>query len=86
MHFKNSRAIAMQPGFMFTIEPVLTEGHHDLRILDDGWTAVTVDGKRTAQWEHTMLITETVSLFFDRETWSTFYGSYVFRFSFLFMN
>lgn len=42
----------------FTIEPVLTQGDETIDILDDNWTAVTVDSARTAQFEHTVLITE----------------------------
>jgi methionyl aminopeptidase len=39
-------------------EPVITEGEPDIVILDDGWTAVTTDGGRSAQFEHTILITK----------------------------
>lgn len=49
----------MLPGMIFTIEPVLTQGGETIDILDDNWTAVTVDDARTAQFEHTILITET---------------------------
>lgn len=49
----------MLPGMTFTIEPVLTQGDEMIDILDDNWTAVTVDNSRTAQFEHTILITET---------------------------
>ena len=38
-------------------EPVITEGEADIRVLDDGWTAVSVDDSRSAQFEHTVLIT-----------------------------
>lgn len=48
----------MLPGMCFTIEPVLTQGGPKIDILDDEWTAVTVDNARTAQFEHTILITE----------------------------
>lgn len=41
----------------FTIEPVLSQGSREIVILDDGWTAVTIDNARTAQFEHTVLIT-----------------------------
>lgn len=47
----------MMPGMTFTIEPVITQGMEDVVILEDGWTAVTLDGGRTAQFEHTILIT-----------------------------
>lgn len=42
----------------FTVEPVLTCGSQEIEILEDNWTAVTVDSSRTAQFEHTVLITE----------------------------
>ena len=48
----------MQPGMTFTVEPMLTLGHPDLGVWDDDWTAVTLDGRRSAQFEHTILVTE----------------------------
>jgi methionyl aminopeptidase len=48
----------MRPGMTFTIEPMLNEGSADIEILDDGWTYVTSDGGRSAQFEETILITE----------------------------
>jgi methionyl aminopeptidase len=48
----------MQPGMTFTIEPVLTQGTDGIKILKDNWTAVTLDNARTAQIEHTILITD----------------------------
>jgi methionyl aminopeptidase len=48
----------MEPGMTFTIEPMITLGSWRERVWDDGWTAVTVDGRRTAQFEHTLLVTE----------------------------
>jgi methionyl aminopeptidase len=48
----------MEPGMTFTIEPMITAGAWQHRMWDDGWTAVTVDGRRTAQFEHTILVTE----------------------------
>ncbi|HYZ54642.1 MAG TPA: type I methionyl aminopeptidase [Streptosporangiaceae bacterium] len=50
--------IIMEPGMTFTIEPMLTLGTIDYDILPDNWTVVTKDGKRTAQFEHTILVTE----------------------------
>jgi len=47
------------PGMVFTIEPMINAGDWRIRILDDGWTAVTVDGSLSAQYEHTVLVTET---------------------------
>ncbi len=49
----------MQPGMVFTIEPMINAGRPDCRILKDGWTAVTKDGSLSAQWEHTLAVTET---------------------------
>ena len=48
----------MLPGMVFTIEPMINVGDYQARTLDDGWTAVTVDGSLSAQWEHTVLVTE----------------------------
>lgn len=48
----------MKPGMTFTIEPILSQGDKEVEILEDGWTAVTVDNARTAQIEHTILITD----------------------------
>ncbi len=47
------------PGMTFTIEPMLTLGTIDYDMWDDDWTVVTKDGLRTAQFEHTILVTET---------------------------
>jgi methionyl aminopeptidase len=46
------------PGMTFTIEPMLNLGTHDWVMWDDGWTVVTADGRRSAQFEHTLLVTE----------------------------
>ena len=48
----------VQAGMTFTIEPMITLGAWQHRVWDDQWTAVTVDGSRTAQFEHTLLVTE----------------------------
>jgi len=49
----------MAPGHIFTIEPMINLGGHANRVLEDDWTVVTFDGSRSAQFEHTILITET---------------------------
>ncbi|MCY6959103.1 methionyl aminopeptidase [Clostridium brassicae] len=54
---KNTGMILV-PGMIFTIEPMINEGTYKCELLDDGWTAVTADRKLTAQWEHTILVTE----------------------------
>jgi methionyl aminopeptidase len=50
-------SLIMEQGMTFTIEPMLTLGTIDFDVWPDGWTAVTRDGKRTAQFEHTLLVT-----------------------------
>jgi methionyl aminopeptidase len=49
----------IEPGMVFTIEPMLTLGTNDWTMWDDGWTVVTADGRRTAQFEHTLVVTDT---------------------------
>ncbi len=49
----------IEPGMVFTIEPMLTLGTHEWTLWDDGWTVVTADRSLTAQFEHTLLVTET---------------------------
>ncbi|KRT81599.1 Peptidase [Oryctes borbonicus] len=56
-HFENNYPGRMESGMIFTIEPVLSQGSKEIVILDDGWTAVTIDDARTAQFEHTVLVT-----------------------------
>lgn len=59
LHYYDQRASTiMRPGMTFTIEPMITLGSWQHRMWDDDWTAVTADGKRTAQYEHTILVTE----------------------------
>jgi methionyl aminopeptidase len=53
-----SNSIVMETGMTFTIEPMLTLGAIDYDIWPDGWTAVTKDRRRTAQFEHTILVTD----------------------------
>jgi methionyl aminopeptidase len=48
----------IEPGMTFTIEPMLTLGSHDYDMWPDGWTVVTKDRRRTAQFEHTLLVTD----------------------------
>jgi methionyl aminopeptidase len=57
-HFDDPEvAVTMEVGMTFTIEPMLTLGTISYDIWDDGWTAVTRDRKRTAQFEHTLAVT-----------------------------
>jgi methionyl aminopeptidase len=53
-----SNTVTMEVGMTFTIEPMLTLGVVSYDVWSDGWTAVTKDHKRTAQFEHTLLVTE----------------------------
>jgi len=53
------RGAQLRPGMTFTIEPMVTVGWPALRTLNDGWTVVTADGSPSAQFEHTVLITNT---------------------------
>jgi methionyl aminopeptidase len=48
----------IEPGMTFTIEPMLTLGTHEWDMWDDGWTVVTKDRRRSAQFEHTILVTD----------------------------
>ena len=49
----------LRPGMVFTIEPMINAGDWRHVVWDDRWTAVTIDGKRSAQFEHTVLVTPT---------------------------
>ncbi|MFL6182152.1 MAG: type I methionyl aminopeptidase [Actinomycetes bacterium] len=51
----------IETGMTFTIEPMLTLGTIDYEVWDDGWTVVTADRRRTAQFEHTILVTDTAA-------------------------
>ena len=60
MHFgKRGEGAIIKPGMIFTIEPMINIGKRHMKILADGWTAVTKDRSLSAQWEHTILVTET---------------------------
>lgn len=52
------RGIKLKPGMVFAIEPMVNEGTYKVKILSDGWTAVTSDGKLSAHFEHSLAITE----------------------------
>jgi methionyl aminopeptidase len=51
--------IALEPGMTFTVEPMINAGKRHTKVLKDGWTVVTKDHSLSAQWEHTVLVTET---------------------------
>jgi methionyl aminopeptidase len=54
-----SATLILEPGMTFTIEPMINLGTHDWTMWADGWTIVTADLKRSAQFEHTVLVTDT---------------------------
>ena len=58
-YYDASNSTIMRPGMTFTIEPMIALGSWQHRMWNDDWTAVTADGKRTAQFEHTVLVTDT---------------------------
>lgn len=57
-HHRNNLKIALVPGMTFTIEPMINGGVRDAMFDANEWTARTADGKPSAQWEHTLLITD----------------------------
>ena len=57
-HYRKNKARGViRPGHIFTIEPMINLGTHRDVLWPDNWTAVTADGKRSAQFEHTLLVT-----------------------------
>ena len=51
--------LELRPGMTFTIEPMVNAGRREVRLLPDGWTVITRDHSLSAQWEHTVLVTDT---------------------------
>ena len=59
LHYgKRGSGVALEPGMTFTIEPMINAGKRHVKLLPDQWTVVTKDHKLSAQWEHTVLVTE----------------------------
>ena len=59
LHYgKKNTGMELSPGMTFTIEPMINSGKYDVKMLNDGWTAVTKDKSLSAQFEHTLGITE----------------------------
>ena len=59
LHYgKKNTGVELKPGMTFTIEPMINAGKLDVKVLNDGWTAVTKDKSLSAQFEHTIGITE----------------------------
>ena len=60
LHYgKPGDGIVLKPGMIFTVEPMVNAGSRDVKVLSDGWTAVTKDKQPTAQFEHSVGVTET---------------------------
>lgn len=60
LHYgKPGTGLVLEPGMTFTIEPMINQGKRHSKLLSDEWTVVTKDRSLSAQWEHTLLVTET---------------------------
>ncbi len=60
LHYgRRGTGVRLEPGMTFTIEPMINAGRRHVRLLPDGWTVLTKDRSLSAQWEHTVLVTET---------------------------
>jgi methionyl aminopeptidase len=60
LHYGSPKTGTMlRPGMFFTIEPMINAGDWKIKVLSDGWTAVTRDRSLSAQFEHTIAVTET---------------------------
>ncbi|MBD2462773.1 type I methionyl aminopeptidase [Oscillatoria sp. FACHB-1407] len=55
---KRGTGLKLRPGMVFTVEPMLNAGRYDIKVLGDRWTVVTQDGNLSAQFEHTVVVTE----------------------------
>ena len=59
LHYgKKNTGMKLTPGMVFTVEPMINEGNYEVKILNDGWTAVTKDKTLSAQFEHTVGVTD----------------------------
>jgi len=60
LHYgKAGTGLTLEPGMIFTIEPMINVGKRHVKLMKDGWTVVSKDRSLSAQWEHTILVTET---------------------------
>jgi methionyl aminopeptidase len=60
LHYgERGQGLQLQPGMTFTVEPMVNAGKRHVRLLPDGWTVITKDHSLSAQWEHTVLVTDT---------------------------
>ncbi len=70
---RRGTGVELKPGMTFTIEPMINLGKRHCKVLDDGWTVLTKDGSWSAQFEHTVLITESgveILTTFDESEWT----------------
>jgi methionyl aminopeptidase len=75
LHYgKPGEGLRLEPGMIFTIEPMINAGKAAIKHLPDGWTVVTKDHSLSAQWEHTMVVTE--DGFEVLTPWPDGYGDY----------
>ncbi len=59
LHYgKLGTGLTLEPGMTFTIEPMINAGKRHVKLLNDDWTVVTKDRRLSAQWEHTLVVTE----------------------------
>ena len=59
LHYgKPGTGVTLEAGMIFTIEPMINAGKRDIKQMPDGWTIVTKDRSLSAQWEHTILVTD----------------------------
>ncbi len=58
LHYRDRQGPVLRKGMVFTIEPMINQGVHRTRLADDSWTALTADGKLSAQFEHTIALTD----------------------------
>ncbi len=59
LHYgEKNTGVILEPGMIFTIEPMINIGKRHVKVLPDGWTVITKDRSLSAQWEHTILVTE----------------------------
>ena len=60
LHYgRPGEGLIFKPGMIFTVEPMINSGRKEIREMPDGWTIKTRDRSLSAQWEHTVLVTET---------------------------
>ena len=76
LHYgRKGSGMVLEEGMTFTIEPMINAGKRHIKLLPDQWTAVTKDHKLSAQWEHTLMVTQTGCEIFtlrnEEAAWST---------------